>query len=87
MNRTVKVGHVLAVGAWTLAVLLMILGTVAAAFGLDWTLPVVLCLNGLLVMGAAATLTVRNLFERQDQLIHDSFVMGQETGGGMRRIR
>lgn len=86
MERNVKLGNVIASLLWGGAVVFTVAGTLIAFVAGSWEIPLVLFVYGLLLTGAGSTVTVRNVLERQNHLLQDAFVMGQETGSQLRRV-
>lgn len=88
MERQISLNHGVACLLWGAAFLLTLGGTISALLS-DMTLALALVAHAVLSMGAAATLTVRNVVEKQNGLIRDAFQMGHETGrvAAINRIR
>lgn len=83
MERQVSVWCVAAIGLWVTTVLFILSGTLTALNHTEGTgLAVALALmaHGLACSAAAATVTIRNMFTRQNRLITSAYDLGREAG-------
>lgn len=85
-GRSVSLACVLAVAAWCVSYALVMAGTIVAFFHLP--VGMVLLAHGLLMAAAAAALTVRVFFARQNMLLIEAFRLGREgVDGDVRKMR
>lgn len=84
-DRTVSIGCLAAIGLWGLTVLLILAGTIVGLVDDDRDhLAIVLSLmaHGLACSAAAATVSIRYMFNKQNRLLRSAFELGRDAAAG-----
>lgn len=86
-EKQVNLGCVVACGMWLTTFTLLVVATVGAWLD-NWEVATLGIGFGLAFSAAAATVTIRQFFVRQNQLLRDAFELGRESrdSAGVRRI-
>ena len=89
MEKQVSLTCVAAIGLWTATFLFILSGTVVGFVTGDEHMHVILALmaHGLACSAAAATVSIRLMFKRQNKLLRDAFELGRDSAPPVRRVR
>lgn len=81
-DRTVSVACVAAIATWGATFMLILSGTIVALVDHQDYLAVVLGLmaHGLALSAAAATLSIRYMFKKQNRFLRSAFELGRDAG-------
>ena len=90
VERTVSLTCVAAIGLWVLTLVLIFTGSLVAIVSDGGQLPTAIALlaHGLASSAAAATMSIRMMIRKQNNLLRDAFRLGEDRGaGGVRAVR
>lgn len=82
MDRSVSLTTVAATALWSSTFLLILAGTLVGLSGGDrHSIMLALIAHGLAMSAGAATVSIRQMFKRQNSLLRDAFEMGRDSQG------